>query len=1117
METRVTMTIRIAAVSAACFFSMAGAHAVPPTAVTVAGSLQSEVGCGGDWMPDCAATHLAYDSSDAAWQGTFTIPAGSYEYKVAMNNSWTENYGVGGVPGGANAPLSLPASTAVKFYYDPVSHWFADNQTKVIVTAPGSYQSEIGAPGDWQPDNLRSWLQDLDGDGVYTRVIYGLPAGAYETKAAINESWTENYGLGGVPGGASIPFTQATSNRPLLFSYNPVTHVLSVAEAPPQTLVVTNTNDSGAGSLRAAVAAALPGDIVTFSPALTSGGPATITLTSGRLEIIKGITIQGPGRDLLAVSGNNASSVLNVSGAADLLVSSITLRDGTVASGQTGAGASVAANSELTMSGCRVTMCSGGYGAGLDVPGVAILVDSEVSDCAAGNNGGAVRVPPTGALFALRTAFLRNDALAMFGGAIDNDDGTVELYDCRVEDNTAPSHGGGIHSSGGVRLGGCTFARNSASRGGGVWMTTDAGPGCDVLNCTFSQNTAAEFAGAIGCGGVMPVVLLNVTVSGNTGGTGTGGVASLSLAGESKVLLANCLVAGNTGGASPDLGFVVDMVSGGYNLIGNAGNEGFGINTTGDRYGDPNNNTTPAAGAIESPFAIDPMLNPLADNGGPTPTRAPMLNSPAVDHANPATTVTVDQRGWPRPKGAGFDVGAVEVTGVAPVMDDPCTDNDLHPVGSPDGWSPFGFQNAMAWVDHSTTEGAYRGYITPNSSYHRVSGVVANPQLWLRYSDIGTTGMVRAKYYLYAAGQATPGQVNLMPNVRMRVAVRYALNSMFELFGHQNGDPAVQPLANEIAPSSDRLKPSQYRVDLDPVDVPLLATTAGEGVMRAFEAYAQDPQDNGYIAMTESVIGVYPKLLAVPAAVPPVKAYAPSASDAGDLKSGAMDAALLKYSVLTGGLGEFPTVDFGVFPVYSEGTGGVTFDSTAFNNTAGGNRVGILLREFGPGANLAQRVRVEPAKQYTVQFHVTGTQQSNRQPQLRLRARTVKFSWVQKLELGGSQAAGALNNSIATQIMPGVGCLNPDKDGTENGGWYTMVIHTPLDPDVRADKTGTIAQRMPLLTAEPGPGSNTASRRDLKLGADLLDSISFGALAPQEAGNFTVDHIRLWAVPLVTD
>ncbi|MFC6345396.1 hypothetical protein ACFP8W_25655, partial [Nocardioides hankookensis] len=48
--------------------------------VTVAGSLQSELGCPGDWQPDCAATHLAFDTSDGLWHATFALPAGSYEW-----------------------------------------------------------------------------------------------------------------------------------------------------------------------------------------------------------------------------------------------------------------------------------------------------------------------------------------------------------------------------------------------------------------------------------------------------------------------------------------------------------------------------------------------------------------------------------------------------------------------------------------------------------------------------------------------------------------------------------------------------------------------------------------------------------------------------------------------------------------------------------------------------------------------------------------------------------------------------------------------------------------------------------------------------------------------------
>src|SRR5438270_3213379 len=63
-----------------------------PTSVTLVGSLQSELGCAGDWDPSCAATHFTYDATDDVWQGTWTVPTGSWEYKAALNDSWDENY-----------------------------------------------------------------------------------------------------------------------------------------------------------------------------------------------------------------------------------------------------------------------------------------------------------------------------------------------------------------------------------------------------------------------------------------------------------------------------------------------------------------------------------------------------------------------------------------------------------------------------------------------------------------------------------------------------------------------------------------------------------------------------------------------------------------------------------------------------------------------------------------------------------------------------------------------------------------------------------------------------------------------------------------------------------------
>ena len=209
-------------------------HTPNPTTVTIAGSLQSEAGCPADWEPACAATHLVYDAADDVWQGTFTLPAGGYEYKAALNDAWTENYGLQAQQDGANIPLAVPAPASVKFYYDHKSHWVTDNRSSVIAVAPGSFQSELGCPGDWDPGCLRSWLQDPDGNGIYSFVTSALPAGSYETKVAINEAWDENYGQGGVPGGANIAFTVPVDNATVTFTYDATTHVLTIAaEIPP--------------------------------------------------------------------------------------------------------------------------------------------------------------------------------------------------------------------------------------------------------------------------------------------------------------------------------------------------------------------------------------------------------------------------------------------------------------------------------------------------------------------------------------------------------------------------------------------------------------------------------------------------------------------------------------------------------------------------------------------------------------------------------------------------------------------------------------------------------------------------------------------------------------------
>ena len=118
-------------------------HTPNPTSVTIAGDLQQELGCAGDWDPACAATHLTYDATDDVWQETFNVPAGNWEYKAALNNAWDESYGING----NNVTLTAPGGN-VKFYYDHKTH-FVSHNTLLIIAAVVHWQQQIGSTGAW--------------------------------------------------------------------------------------------------------------------------------------------------------------------------------------------------------------------------------------------------------------------------------------------------------------------------------------------------------------------------------------------------------------------------------------------------------------------------------------------------------------------------------------------------------------------------------------------------------------------------------------------------------------------------------------------------------------------------------------------------------------------------------------------------------------------------------------------------------------------------------------------------------------------------------------------------------------------------------------------------------
>jgi hypothetical protein len=91
-------------------------YATAPDAVALAGNFGHRLGAE-DWAPGADQVQMAYSPVSQRWELTAQLPAGTYEYKVAIDRSWEENYGAFGVRGGANHELRHDGGV-VTFRYD---------------------------------------------------------------------------------------------------------------------------------------------------------------------------------------------------------------------------------------------------------------------------------------------------------------------------------------------------------------------------------------------------------------------------------------------------------------------------------------------------------------------------------------------------------------------------------------------------------------------------------------------------------------------------------------------------------------------------------------------------------------------------------------------------------------------------------------------------------------------------------------------------------------------------------------------------------------------------------------------------------------------------------------
>ena len=174
-----------------------------------------------------------------------------------------------------------------------------------------------------------------------------------------------------------------------------------------------------------------------------------------------------------------------------------------------------------------------------------------------------------------------------------------------------------------------------------------------IVNSTVSGNDAAR-GGGIGATGAL-ILLSNATVASNTATVAGGGLYNEDADDAPLMSPDNTVVADNSAPLGSDL--AGSFMSRGYNLFETTD----GATVTMDEGAGPDLSGT------------DPMLEELADNGGPTWTHALMAGSPAIDAG--MTSLTIDQRGYPREENDLADIGAFEF-GANPVAgeDSPTTE-----------------------------------------------------------------------------------------------------------------------------------------------------------------------------------------------------------------------------------------------------------------------------------------------------------------------------------------------------------------------------------------------------------------------------------------------------------
>lgn len=526
--------------------------------------------------------------------------------------------------------------------------------------------TESDGPTSGGPDNITD-----SPTGTITGPVTDGPASATEATTEATPDTAGDTDTGGEPAPAS-----GCEGR-----LEPVAHTGQIEVVGDGT--AASCNEQAVHDAVAALNAA-GGGTLTFA----CGGAHTITLTQSARFTASAI-IDGNGE--ITLSGGGAVRVIELDHDLEFVVQRITIRDGHVAAGsenESGAGllspwfgtlkiidatfennhsASEAADvgggaiyagglTECVLSGARFIGNSGSIGGGVLSRSTnlrvvdTVFIDNTATTYADGGqygNGGGLYIDrmwlDAPVDFVLCGGVFTGNHAKQHGSAFFsyNLEGTGAVFDRSVftDNDMEGSPGGGTgtvyHQGVPLRLLASTIAGNSTGgHAGGLFL--GGGTDAEIVNCTFAGNSTPGNAGALWAGdGVVDVT--NTTFSGNSADYGP-----VIFKGEAGVVtLKNTLFADNTtANEFSALACHATFADAGGNI----------------QWPDHKNNGSPDTPCADGIVFADPMLAPLADNGGAAPTMAIAAGSPAVDVAEECPAY--DQRGLPR--AGACDAGAYE-------------------------------------------------------------------------------------------------------------------------------------------------------------------------------------------------------------------------------------------------------------------------------------------------------------------------------------------------------------------------------------------------------------------------------------------------------------------------